>query len=91
MSYAQERRRERRADKQAEWKAANPLLVGVKSKPAERQVLTLNRKPVGRVDKALAIRETKYYPSSDNICLPDVAIYSAGHRGKPKNPFHIQK
>ncbi|HCO5333228.1 TPA: antitermination protein, partial [Escherichia coli] len=25
---AQTRRRERRADKQAQWKAANPLLVG---------------------------------------------------------------
>lgn len=42
--------------------------------------LTCKRKPVGRVDKALAVRETKYYASSDNICLPDVAIYSAGHR-----------
>lgn len=80
MSYAQERRRERRADKQAEWKTANPLLVGVKSQPAERQILTLNRKPVGRVDKALAVRETKYYASSDNRCLPDVAIFAAGHR-----------
>lgn len=26
---AQTRRRERRAEKQAQWKAANPLLVGV--------------------------------------------------------------
>lgn len=31
---AQDRRRERRAAKQAEWKKANPLLVGVKAKPA---------------------------------------------------------
>ena len=32
---AQARRRERRAQKQAEWKAANPLSVGVSAKPDE--------------------------------------------------------
>ncbi|WP_435952699.1 antitermination protein N [Dryocola sp. BD626] len=48
---AQERRRERRAAKTAEWKAANPLLVGIAAKP-ERQVLTLSRK-VDRVQKAV--------------------------------------
>ena len=51
MTYAQERRRERRAAKQAEWKAANPLLVGIAAKP-ERQVLTLKRN-VDRVQKAV--------------------------------------
>ncbi|CAM6736091.1 TPA: DUF1382 family protein [Escherichia coli] len=30
---AQTRRRERRAEKQAQWKVANPLLVGVSAKP----------------------------------------------------------
>lgn len=30
---SQTRRRERRAEKQAQWKAANPLLVGVSAKP----------------------------------------------------------
>lgn len=33
---AQTRRRERRAEKQAQWKAANPLLVGVSAKPVIR-------------------------------------------------------
>lgn len=33
---AQTRRRERRAEKQAQWKAANPLLVGVSAKPVSR-------------------------------------------------------
>jgi hypothetical protein len=47
---AQERRRERREAKRAEWKVANPLLVGVSAKP-QRQVLTLSRK-VDRVQKA---------------------------------------
>lgn len=33
---AQTRRRERRAEKQAQWKAANPLLVGVSAKPVTK-------------------------------------------------------
>ncbi|WP_313752352.1 antitermination protein N [Mixta calida] len=52
---AQDRRRERRAAKQAEWKKANPLLVGVKAKPDCRPVLTLKRKPVDRVVKAVEV------------------------------------
>ncbi|WP_048224855.1 antitermination protein N [Citrobacter sp. BIDMC108] len=50
---AQARRRERRAEKQAEWKAANPLLVGVSAKPNNRTVLSLNRKPKSRVEIAV--------------------------------------
>ncbi|WP_373203394.1 antitermination protein N [Citrobacter amalonaticus] len=50
---AQARRRERRAEKQAEWKAANPLSVGVSAKPDNRPVLSLNRKPKSRVEIAL--------------------------------------
>ena len=45
---AQARRRKRRAEKQAEWKAANPLLVGVSAKPSNRPVLSLNRKAKSR-------------------------------------------
>ncbi|EIU8335644.1 antitermination protein N [Escherichia coli] len=50
---AQTRRRERRAEKQAQWKAANPLLVGVSAKPANRPILSLTRKPKSRVESAL--------------------------------------
>ncbi|WP_213054967.1 antitermination protein N [Escherichia coli] len=50
---AQTRRRERRAEKQAQWKAANPLLVGVNAKPVNRPILSLNRKPKSRVESAL--------------------------------------
>ena len=50
---AQARRRERRAEKQAEWKAANPLLVGVSAKPDSRPVLSLTRKVRSRVEIAL--------------------------------------
>lgn len=50
---SQSRRRERRAEKQAEWKAANPLLVGVSAKPDNRPVLSLTRKPKSRVESAV--------------------------------------
>lgn len=50
---AQTRRRERRAEKQAEWKAANPLSVGVSAKPDSRPVLSLTRKPKSRVESAV--------------------------------------
>lgn len=42
--------------------------------------LTCKRNPVSRVDKALSIPKQKHYPSADNICLPQVAIFAAGHR-----------
>lgn len=50
---AQARRRERRAGKQSEWKAANSLLVGVSAKPDNRPVLSLTRKPKSRVESAV--------------------------------------
>ncbi|TCD25022.1 antitermination protein [Lelliottia amnigena] len=50
---AQARRRERRAEKQAEWKNANPLLVGVSAKPDTRNILSLTRKPKSRVESAV--------------------------------------
>lgn len=50
---AQARRRERRAEKQAEWKNANPLLVGVSAKPDNRKILSLTRKPKSRVESAV--------------------------------------
>lgn len=89
---AQERRRAARAEKQSAWKDANPLLVGVTAKPACRPILTLNRKPTDRVVKAVDT-ETDYHKQilagaakyiggdiEGSICLPDVAIYHAGHR-----------
>lgn len=79
---AQERRRAARAEKQAEWKQANPLLVGVKAKPACRPILTLNRKPVDRVVKAVSVQTTKTYDTLDNCCLPQVAIFSVKSKRK---------
>ncbi len=91
---AQERRRESRAAKQADWKAANPLLVGInsaKGKQALRPTLSLSRKATNRVDKALMVRDTPVYDSADNVCLPQVFIYQAGHRNNRKDATHIIK
>lgn len=89
---AQERRRAARAEKQSAWKQANPLLVGVKAKPDCCPILTLNRKPVDRVVKAVDT-ETEYHKQilagaamymggevQDGMCLPQVAVYAAGYR-----------
>ncbi|HHT1700983.1 antitermination protein N [Citrobacter freundii] len=49
---AQARRRERRAEKQAEWNAANPLLVGVSAKPESSRAIKFKRS-VNRIGKAV--------------------------------------
>jgi hypothetical protein len=34
---------------------------------------------------------SKPEPGAGSICMGDVALYQAGHRGKPVNPYHIIK
>ncbi|MCE9874248.1 transcriptional regulator [Hafnia alvei] len=50
---AQARRREKRKEKQEEWKRQNPTSVGIRAKQNELLVVELNRNPVDRVDKSL--------------------------------------
>jgi len=45
-----------------------------------RVELSCKRRPVSRVDKALSVRETRYYPSGDNLCLPQVALFAVSPR-----------
>lgn len=52
---AQARRRERREAKQAQWKAQNPLNVGISAAPQPLALLKLNRKSINRVTKALGM------------------------------------
>lgn len=52
---AQARRRERREAKQAQWKAQNPLMVGISVAPQPLALLKLNRKSINRVTKALGM------------------------------------
>lgn len=68
-------------------------------KAAERQVdIRLARKVElaltgcsERVTKALIDIPRAKEDGYGSVCLADVALYSAGHRGKPKNPFHVYK
>ncbi len=52
---AQARRRKRRQVKQAAWKEANPLLVGIRATPQPQPALRLCRKPEHRITKALEV------------------------------------
>ncbi|MGA8121102.1 hypothetical protein [Rouxiella badensis] len=74
------RRREARQHLQA--LPVNDFSTELSVEPAKpsKVELSCKRKPVGRVDKALSIPTEKHYPSADNICLPQVAIFAAGHR-----------
>lgn len=82
------RRRERRAHLQSE----ASLSAEVLHRPTPSRItLQLQRKPADRVAKAIEVQTTKYYPSADNICLPEVAKYSAGFRNVRKDATHIVK
>ncbi|WP_445935063.1 transcriptional antitermination N peptide [Pectobacterium carotovorum] len=37
------------------------------------------------------VRDTPVYDSADNVCLPNVWIYNAGHRNNRKDATHIIK
>lgn len=84
---AQTRRRERRAEKQAQWKAANPLLVGVSAKPVIA-LASLEAEPVAymvgtqllenmtqaiayKADTALQIKPLYTAPSAP-VSVPDL-------------------
>ncbi|WP_406705908.1 antitermination protein N [Sodalis sp.] len=81
---SQSRRRERRVAKQAEWKAANPLRVGIRAKPLERPVLHLKRK-VSRINKAVSpITLTDLFKYQEQITLSAQKHMKARypHRGR---------
>lgn len=39
----------------------------------------------------IQLRDRKQQETGSSVCIPDVALFRAGHRSKPKNPFHAQK
>lgn len=53
---------------------------GEQVEETKRPTLSLTRKPISRVEKAISIRSTKVYDSADNTCLPNSSIYSAKYR-----------
>lgn len=62
---AQTRRRERRAEKQAQWKAANPLLVGVSAKPVNKPSPENTNQKSPSVDCEQILKDFSDYASTE--------------------------
>ncbi|MGW8597118.1 transcriptional antitermination N peptide [Providencia rettgeri] len=80
---ARSRRMERRKALQEAHALTESLKAAIHGEQVEetkRPTLSLTRKPVSRVEKAISIRSTKVYDSADNTCLPNSSIYSAKYR-----------
>ncbi|MEX9851404.1 hypothetical protein [Providencia huaxiensis] len=80
---ARSRRMERRKALQEAYALTERLKAAIHGEPAKeekRPTLSLTRKPISRVEKAISIRSTKVYDSADNTCLPNSSIYSAKYR-----------
>ncbi|QBY44441.1 hypothetical protein QE197_13210 [Arsenophonus nasoniae] len=99
---ARSRRHERRKARQAAYEYNKALNMALKaalnrSKPSQQQtptntkrpILSLKRKVINRVEKAISIRPTKVYDSFDNCCLPKVALYSV--KPKLRRPFLMSR
>lgn len=82
--------RSRRMERRKALKEASELTKSLKAaihgesvesvEETKRHTLSLTRKPISRVEKAISIRSTKVYDSVDNTCLPNASIYSAKYR-----------
>ncbi|SPP31380.1 hypothetical protein ARAF_0504 [Arsenophonus endosymbiont of Aleurodicus floccissimus] len=66
------------------------------SKPSQQQttpstkhtILSLKRKVMHRVEKAISVRLTKAYDAFNNYCLPIAALYTSKRfNNKPKSNF----
>ncbi|MBJ2110762.1 hypothetical protein [Proteus terrae] len=89
---ARSRRADRRTELQNAYAMNEQLKVAIHGKPKEeikRPTLSLTRKPVSRVEKAISIRSTKVYDSVDNCCLPNVAVFSGVKTKQPSSEFGV--
>lgn len=78
------RRMERRKALQESYEITKSLKAAIHGETVKeetkRPTLSLKRKPISRVEKAISIRSTKVYDSVDNTCLPNTSIYSVKYR-----------
>lgn len=89
---ARSRRAERRVELQNAYAMNEQLQVAIHGEPIEetkRPTLSLKRKPISRVEKAISIRSTKVYDSVDNCCLPNVAVFSGVKTKQPSSEFGV--
>ncbi|WP_340608557.1 hypothetical protein [Xenorhabdus bharatensis] len=90
---ARKRRHERRKEQQDAYskdKAINMALQTALNPEdiiePKRPILSLNRKAMDRVNKAISIQTTPNYDSLNNCCLPNTALYST----KTKSRRHLK-
>ncbi|WP_368912965.1 hypothetical protein [Providencia stuartii] len=89
---ARSRRMERRKALHESYEITKSLKAAIHGEPAKeekRPTLSLTRKPISRVEKAISIRSTKVYDSVDNTCLPNVAIFSGVKTKQPSSEFGV--
>ena len=82
-SNARSRRMQRRKALLESYELTKSLKTAIHGKSEEQKkypTLSLTRKPISRVEKAISIRSTKVYDSVDNTCLTNASIYSAKYR-----------
>lgn len=77
---------------------SRPVLSMKKRKPVDRVQAAVSpisfeyRAQIAKAaDELYAIAMKGKQPVEGSYCLPEVAMFAAGHRGKPKNPYHVQK
>ncbi|HHR5825808.1 TPA: hypothetical protein ACS71B_003711 [Providencia alcalifaciens] len=61
-------------------KSLKTAIHGKSEEQKKYPTLSLTRKPISRVEKAISIHSTKVYDSVDNTCLPNTNIYSTKYR-----------
>jgi len=57
----------------------------------EPEVVAIEVKHISRIEKAVISPSLRDRHESTSVCLPDVAIYNAGHRTVRKGATHIYK
>ncbi|UIL53973.1 regulator [Pantoea agglomerans] len=57
----------------------------------EPEVVAIQVKHISRIEKACISPSLRDRHESTSVCLPDVAIYNAGHRTVRKGATHIYK
>ncbi|EQB4333091.1 hypothetical protein ACYJ2D_003165 [Providencia stuartii] len=90
---ARSRRMERRKALHESYELTKSLKAAIHGETVKeetkRPTLSLTRKPISRVEKAISIRSTKVYDSVDNCCLPNVAIFSGVKTKQPSSEFGV--
>lgn len=96
FSNTKTRRHERRKAAAIERDTISNIIDSIFGLSAQDEPQEELRKVASRVDKAIDTSEYKMKPRSKpeqytgSVCLPEVAIFAAGHRGKTKSIYQAR-